>query len=176
MLLLTEAGRRFGLKGISFGGLFPNSSPEPPTPVRRHSWLLHRIEEVGFLEVSVALESSGEERGIGFSRLFACPQPPKLPAPTRPCESPLSGAGSQGHRRVHALALCFRVSPGRNRFPLGASESPFRLVARTISAPQTSATLARRWLGGVRIFLSRGAGGLFMGIYFIRKSLRIYRD
>lgn len=60
---MTDAGRRFGLKGVSFGGLFQtlHLSPPTPTPTRRHSWLLRWREEVGFLEVSVPLESSGAE-------------------------------------------------------------------------------------------------------------------
>lgn len=124
---MTEAGRRFGLKGISFGDLFPNSSPEPPTPVRRrHSWRLHRIEEVGFLEVSVALESSGKEGGIGFSPLFACPQPPKLPAPTRgPADPPSQVLPLRATGECALLHFAFGCHLAPRDPPLGASESPF---------------------------------------------------
>lgn len=66
---------------------------------------------------------------------------------------------------MHSLAFCLGVSPGMNRFPLQVSKSPFRLVARTIWAPQTSANLTD-W-GESRFFpLGRGLQVIYGNLFY----------
>lgn len=74
--------------------------------------------------------------------------------------------------RIHSLTFCLRVSPGMNRFLLEVSESQFRLAAPH-HLRSTNLSESGPAMGESGFSLSGGAFRLFMGIYFIRKSLRI---
>lgn len=81
---MTDAGRRLGLTGVFFGGPFANSPLEPPhSPARRHCRLLRWKEEVGFLEVSVPLDSYGGGVVVvdGLGSALHLAWAPWLPAP-----------------------------------------------------------------------------------------------
>lgn len=142
---MTDAGRRLGLKGVSFGGPLQILHLNPHSPARRHCWLLHWREEVGFLEVSVPLDSYGG--GIGFAQHFAW-----LPAPTRSCWIPPPRDAVFHHGNKNALSC---ISPWsvtwQEEIPAGGFKTPVSLGGQRSLRSADQVNLARRLLGGVQI-------------------------
>lgn len=143
------------------------------SPARRHCWLLPWKEEVGFLEVSVPLDSYGGER---YPLALCLAKVPWLCAPARSCGIPTPEMlFFTMEIRTHALAFSLGVSPGRNRFPLEVSKSQFCLVASTGCVPTDQVNLARQLLGGVQMCPpGRGLQIIYGNLFYpqISESLR----